>query len=179
MDQTLRQIATEGCDERILAISSRDIVAAEAHYHRTCYRDYTRPTPQQHPEESETKTDAEYDAFSDLFSFIRNDVFDAQVVVTMIELTKKLESFLQSRGTEKLQESTKKYLREKLESEFGSTLEIFPDEKGKLLVIPANLDIKETVKKMVNLEKEVMSFKSQAKEMQRIVDQSAEHNREM
>lgn len=36
VDQTLRQIATERCDERILAITSRDIVAAEAHYHRTC-----------------------------------------------------------------------------------------------------------------------------------------------
>ena len=177
MDQTLRQIATERCDERILTITSRDIVAAEAHYHRTCYRDYTRPTPQQHPEESEPKNDAEYDAFSDLFSFIRNDVFDAQVVVTMIELTKKLVSFLQSRGTEKRQKSTKKHLRKKLESEFGSTLEIFSDEKGKLLVIPANLDINETVKKMVNLEKKVMSFKSQATEMQRIVDQSAEHLR--
>ena len=56
-------------------------------------------------------------------------------------------------------------------------MEIFPDEKGKLLVIPANLDIEETVKKMVNLEKEVMSFKSQATETQRIVDQSAEHLR--
>ena len=38
VDQTLRQIATERCDERILAITSSDIVAAEAHYHRTCYR---------------------------------------------------------------------------------------------------------------------------------------------
>ena len=94
VDQSLRQIATERCDERILAITSRDIVAAEAHYHRTCYRDYTRPTPQQHPEESEPKNDAEYDAVSDLFSFIRNDVLDAQVVVTMIELIKKVESFL-------------------------------------------------------------------------------------
>lgn len=94
--------------KQILAIISRDIVAAEAHYHRTCYHDYTRPTPQQHPEESEPKNDAEYDAVSDLFSFIRNDVLDAQVVVTMIELIKKVESFLQSRGTEKLQESTRR-----------------------------------------------------------------------
>ena len=177
VDQTLRKIATERCDERILAITSRDIDAAEVHYHRTCYRDYTRPTHQQHPEESEPKNDAEYDAFSDLFSFIRTDVLNSQVVITMNEFTKKLESFLQSRGTEKLRELTKKHLRKKIESEFGSTLEIFPDEMEKLLVIPANLDIKETEKKMVNLEKEVMSVESQATELERIFDQSAEHLR--
>ena len=99
MDQTLRQIATEKCYERILAITSRDIVAAEAYYHRTCYREYTRPNHQQHPEENEPTNDAEFDNFSDLFSSITTHVLDLQVVITMIELTKKLESFLQLRGS--------------------------------------------------------------------------------
>ncbi|KAK3754240.1 hypothetical protein QZH41_007590 [Actinostola sp. cb2023] len=54
VDQTLRQIATGRCDQRILAITSRDIVAAEAHYHRSCYRDYTRPAQQQQPEKNQT-----------------------------------------------------------------------------------------------------------------------------
>lgn len=115
VDQTLRQIATTRCDEKILAITSRDIVAAEAHYHRSCYRDYTRPDQQRQSEKSEPGDDAEYDAFSDLFQFIRTEVLDSQVVTTMIELTKKLESFLQSRGIEKLRESTKKHITRKLE----------------------------------------------------------------
>ena len=95
----------------------------------------------------------------------------------MIEITKKLESFLQSirkryREASGINEETpEKETRVRVWFHFGN----FPDEKGKLLVIPANLDIEETVKKMVNLEKEVMSFKSQATEIQRIVDQSAEH----
>ena len=177
VDQTLRQIATARCDQRILAITSRDIVAAEAHYHRSCYRDYTRPAQQQQPEKSEPEDAAEYDAFLDLFRFIRTDVLDLQVVITMIELTKTLESFLQTRGVEKLGESTKKHIRRKLESEFGSTLEIFPDEKGKLLVMPANLNAKETVKKLINVEKELKSVKSKSTELQSIVDQSAQHLR--
>ena len=41
-DQTLRECATLKGDEKILAVTSRDIVAAEAHYHFSCYRNYTR-----------------------------------------------------------------------------------------------------------------------------------------
>ena len=176
-DKTLRQIATTRCDKKIMAITSREIVAAEAHYHRSCYRDYTRPAQQRQSVKSEPGDDAEYDAFSDLFQFIRNEVLDSQVVTTMIELTKKLESFLQSRGIEKLRELTKKHITRKLESEFGSLLEIFPDEKGKLLVMPANLDIKTTVKQKINLEKELKRMKSKATDLQSVVDQSAAHLR--
>lgn len=38
-----RETVTEKKDERLLAITARDIVAAEAHFHPSCYRDYTRP----------------------------------------------------------------------------------------------------------------------------------------
>lgn len=41
-DKTLRDCATQKKDERILALTCRDIVAAEAHYHFSCYRNYTR-----------------------------------------------------------------------------------------------------------------------------------------
>lgn len=46
VDETLRNIATEKCDHKIMALTSREIVAAEAHYHRSCYRGYTRPKKQ-------------------------------------------------------------------------------------------------------------------------------------
>ncbi len=41
-DKTVREIATERSDETILAVTSRDIVAAKAHYHTSCYKAYTR-----------------------------------------------------------------------------------------------------------------------------------------
>lgn len=108
--EKLRQIAVAKCDKKILAITSRDIVAAEARYHRSCYRDYTRPQQKSHDKESVSSkaNGAEYDAFTDLFRYIRNDVLDAEAVITMVNLTKKLESFIQSRGIERLYESTKK-----------------------------------------------------------------------
>lgn len=68
--------------KRILATTSRDIVTAEAHYHRSCYRVYTRPAQQGHSEKSEPGDDTDADVtFSDLFDFIRTDVLDSQVVI--------------------------------------------------------------------------------------------------
>jgi len=40
-DTTLRHCAILNNDARILAITSRDIVATEAHYHASCYKSYT------------------------------------------------------------------------------------------------------------------------------------------
>ena len=42
VDETLRKCATLKGDEKILALTSRDIVAAEAHYHCSCYKIYTK-----------------------------------------------------------------------------------------------------------------------------------------
>ena len=39
---SIRKSAMEKKDSRILAIASREIVAAKACYHRTCYKCYTR-----------------------------------------------------------------------------------------------------------------------------------------
>ena len=39
----VREVAISHNDVRLLAFAARDIVAAEAHYHPSCYRDYTRP----------------------------------------------------------------------------------------------------------------------------------------
>ena len=41
-DQTLRKCAIQKGNGKILAVTSRDIVAAEAHYHVSCYKNYTR-----------------------------------------------------------------------------------------------------------------------------------------
>ena len=42
VDEKVRAVATAKMDDKILAVTSRELIAAEAHYHRTCYRDYTR-----------------------------------------------------------------------------------------------------------------------------------------
>ena len=41
-DAQLRNAATKKVHKSILVFLSRDIVAAEGHYHRSCYRAYSR-----------------------------------------------------------------------------------------------------------------------------------------
>ena len=45
-DENIRKTALAKNDSKLLAIVSRDLVAAEACYHGTCYKEYTRPKPE-------------------------------------------------------------------------------------------------------------------------------------
>ena len=97
VDQTLREKAISKCDENILAITSRDIVAAKAHYHRSCYRDYTRPEKIQDDQAggiNQEELVPEQEAFFDLFQYIRAEVIEKQLVVSMTELTMKVRVLL-------------------------------------------------------------------------------------
>ena len=46
--QTLHHCAILNNDARILAITRRDIVVAEAHYHASCYKSYTNIKTKEH-----------------------------------------------------------------------------------------------------------------------------------
>ena len=82
-DSSIRKIATQKNDSKILALGSRELVAAEACYHRTWYRSYTRPEASSsvNPDMSSVSSDDEYarlesDAYSMLFDFIRSDMIE-------------------------------------------------------------------------------------------------------
>ena len=64
----------------VIGLVWEKIVAKEFYYHRTCYRDYTRP--------EKTKDDStmlvELDAF---FSMVRERVIDNGEVIDMVELS--------------------------------------------------------------------------------------------
>ena len=116
-------------------------------------------------------------ALSLMFQYIRAEVVDKQVVVSMTDLARKLESFIQSRGVDKLNESTKKHIRRKIEAEFGSALEIFPNDNGKLLIISKNLNRQETVKVNVALKKELEILKSKSTDVKQVIDQCSAYIR--
>ena len=81
-DQTLRECATQKTDEKILAVTSRDVVAAGAHYHRSCHKEYTRikkKEPNNQNNNAGTDGDEEYkrierEAHDNLFVYIRTDI---------------------------------------------------------------------------------------------------------
>ena len=125
-DKVIRDIATQNSDERILVITSRDIAAAEAHYHATCYKLYTKKkyvsTDSAKMDDSYKK--AENAALYMLFEYIRLHIFSNPRIVPLTDLTLKLVSFLSDKGTE-AKDSTKKHIHRNLELEFGDTLHFF------------------------------------------------------
>ena len=53
-----------------------------------------------------------------------------------------------------MSEATGKHQRRKIEAEFGSILLIFPDDKGKHIVVPDNLSVEDIVKMNLAMKKE-------------------------
>ena len=79
-------------DPRILAIVVRELVAAEACYHKSCFRDYTRNVPgavRISDKEEEVDcleyTNAESQAYEMLFTDIKADLLQNSKVVKMAE----------------------------------------------------------------------------------------------
>ena len=161
-DAKVRNVATKKLDSNILAIVSRDIVAAEAHFHRSCYRMYTRDAEQGDADEEEEED--EYDvavrnSYRELFQFIRMELFLDPKVMMMTEVASILLASLESFGVDRVQDSTKKHIRRTLEQEFGESLHIIQDNNGKLLVYPDSLTIQELVRENQSLKKELKTLR--------------------
>ena len=78
-------------DERMLAIVSRELVAAERHYHRSCYHSYTRVKPTISSDTTNGEQD-EYDVaemYEKLFSYIQTELFINPEVLPITVLSKK------------------------------------------------------------------------------------------
>ena len=132
-DETLRKCAILKGDEKILA---------EAHYHCSCYKIYTKVKTKEREHECE-KTDreewyqiVEKEAYANLFDYIRTDIIPSKKIVPVTSLTMKLEFFMLSGGIELLRDSTRKHIHRTLKYELVDSVQIFPDNKGKLLMVP-------------------------------------------
>ncbi|KAI4809933.1 hypothetical protein KUCAC02_018788 [Chaenocephalus aceratus] len=170
-DDTIRTAVKRKLDNRILAIVSRELVAAEGHYHRSCYRLYTKDaapvaasSAPDGEDIDETNDDGvQYDAaekqsYSELFSFIREELFLNPAVVPLIDFTARLVSRMNGLGIAK--QSTKKHICRKLESEFGEALHIIQNDKGKVLLYPDNLSLSKLAKAHQALQAELQVMRS-------------------
>ena len=101
-------------DSRVLALPSRELVAAEAHYHRSCYRQYTNissasgqlSTEQDENTIDESYANAEGVALAKLFDYIRNGMFVNKSIVELSKLNETLKAFVrqQNRGNKAVYE---------------------------------------------------------------------------
>lgn len=174
-DAKIRNAATKKLDSRILGIVSRDIVAAEAHYHRSCYRLYTRSETSQQEgalsandqEDEDIYEAAVSQSYSELFHYIREELFGTPKVLMMTDITSKLAASMKNFGVDKVQDSTKKHIRQRIETEFGGSLHIIPDHNGKLLIYPDNLTVQELVRENQSLKKQLKTLsRGDAQELQ-------------
>ena len=170
----MRDCATRKGDKEIIAVTHRDIVAAEAHYHRSCYRNYTRAKSENEGGDSCTLYQKiERESYAKLFEYIRTDIFPNKKIVAIVSLTTKLESFMLASGIEQVHDSTKKHIHRKLVSELEGSVQIFPDDKGKLLMVPNTVTLRDVVVENQILDRELAIWKGKMTDLDKIVDQTA------
>lgn len=125
-DTTVRQRAIAINDTKIIAILSRELVAAEGHYHHSCYMEYTRPDPDENKCKSSSTMDqdlehqlyveAEKNAYVELFKQMR-DMFSEPNVKKLSELRESLKSHMvKESGISEIKESTRTHMLRKINS---------------------------------------------------------------
>ena len=105
-DEKIRKYSKEKNDQRIMALCSDELIAKEAMYHKTCYRNYTR--------EEYVKKD-HYDVFEFVKQFLDKLSTD-QKIIMYSELTDAVGVEMKNEGMpdEKIM-NTKKNLRQRIE----------------------------------------------------------------
>ena len=96
-DISVKNAAELKMDSRVLALLSRELTAAEAHYHRSCYRQYTKvsSTSAEVSKQNENTIDGPYDnaeaaTLVKLFSYTRSDIFVNQSIIELSKLNERL-----------------------------------------------------------------------------------------
>lgn len=143
VDEAVKRAAELRQDKRILALASRELVAAEAHWHPSCYKNYTRGNSKSVNTEAEerldTYTQAEQNAFVRLCNYIRNDIFENRGIVELAQLSGMLKGWMLESGVTKVKPSTMTRLRRKLSIEFEDSLHFIQNESNKVIVYPDSL----------------------------------------
>ena len=103
-DETIRKAAAGKCDNRILAVISRELVVAEARYRKSCYRNQcTRNIPVT----GDKKEDSEYTEYFQAelqgYDNIRTDLLQNLRILRLSELYALPTSFVNSQGEREMQ----------------------------------------------------------------------------
>ena len=115
---------------------------------------------------------AESDAMDEIYQYVRDEVIKGKRVVMVASLLARLKDLMSSRGQEKLRESLRKHMRRKLECAFGNSIKIFPDEKGKLVLVSDCLTVQEVVTENLKLQNEIDVLQAKANGNQ-LIDQAS------
>ncbi len=76
-----------------------------------------------------------------------------------------------SGGDRVIRDSTRKHIRRRLESELANSIQIYPDDKGKLLMVPDSVQLHDAVLEIQSLCKELGFWKGKVTDLTKITDQ--------
>ena len=130
--------------------------------------------PDQDQDDAESmEYDVEQYAYAELYQYIRNDIVFEHEVVTLNSLTKKIEEIMLSKGLSTMKDSTRTHIRRKLETEFGNSLRIISNEKGKLLVLPDNVSRYELAERYYEAKQELQKWREQSSDTNSTITQAS------
>lgn len=115
----------------------------------------------------------EREAYSNLFEYIRTDIIPNKKITPITSLTAKLESFMSAGGVKLMTDSTRKHIRRRLESELGDSVDIFQDDKGKLVMVPESVSLKDVALENQTLQRELKVWKAKSTDFNMIIDQTS------
>ncbi len=72
-----------------------------------------------------------------------------------------------------MRDSTRKHIHRTLKSELGDSVQIFPDGKGKLLMVPNNVSLQDVVLKNQGLCRALEIWKAKVTNFNQIIDQTS------
>ena len=139
-DSALREAAVSKMDSRVTAALSRDAIGAEVHFHRTCYRLYTKTDQKKSSKTSDAaQSDDEYSeieaiAFDMVCDYIRSDIFQIYCAFLLTELINMLITHMNMSKTVTVTQSTKKNFLSKLKTEFKNSIETISDPNGRVIL---------------------------------------------
>jgi hypothetical protein len=167
-DMRIREFANRVQDQRLLGIvGCYELVAAEAHYHLSCYKKCAGPKYcgddadlAAEPCESHDAVDPITKAFNFVCAHIRQVICEKPAVMSINNLTRiYVEELIRTGQLDRIK-SAKKNLRRKLENEFKEDLHFCNAENGRVLVYPSALTIEQLVIENHQLKKELETYRT-------------------
>ena len=162
--KTIHRAAVLQQDHKIIKLfENYNFLAAEAKYHRTCYKEFTRSPKPLSPNSKELTVDeekylnAEDDAFKRSFKYICTEIIAKAELTTLMQLTRVATGSIKQTWLE-INTSAKKNLRRKIEMQFSTSLEMLQKDKRKVVVVPNTVSKEKLAIKVVKLQETVKNL---------------------
>ena len=157
----LLDVATDKQDFHIISLASTDLIAAEAHYHTSCYENYTvkRKEVKSHIASPEIEVienfkEAQLESFKEVVTYMRVEVENGSIV-RYTDLLSKMRDYMKNSRLE-MKKSTRVYLKRNIESKFKDVCHLSIGDE--IYFFGKNLSKIELVEKVVGLQIEIHSL---------------------